>query len=415
VPQPNDLLRAARERTPSRRTPGCCMSREELAEAVVLWLSERDGRGRDYAFDAGHLGKIERGIVRRPSPHYVAALCAVLGATEAQLGFSPDGTPVRTPMPTEQPAVEAWELADALTRSTIGMTTLEHMERAALGYAARYPSAPPRSLLASVSGQMTRVSDALGGPQPVRVRRRCVALLGLLAGLAGNLCVDLGQEGRAGDFFDVGELAGQEAEDPDLVAWVLATRSIGPFFAGRYTAAAELLACAEEAARARSSARRRAWIAALRARAAAASGDRDQSLGALDRARQHIDAVDEPPTGTDFFDAPRLHGVAGSAFLLMADSRRAVPLLSQALNHRAAEDTKGRALLTLDLAQCHAAAREPEEAAQLAVTALEAARGTLVRPIVARAQAVHAELDQWRTLPPVRELKARMVELGRGQ
>jgi transcriptional regulator with XRE-family HTH domain len=78
-PQLNRLLRAARERSG--------LSRNALAEAVGLWLAERDPKGRDVAFDANHLGKIERGIVQRPRAPYVAALCAILGTTEANLGF----------------------------------------------------------------------------------------------------------------------------------------------------------------------------------------------------------------------------------------------------------------------------------------------------------------------------------------
>lgn len=89
TPDPNNLLRAARERTPSRRTPGIAMSREELADAVALWCAQHDPQHRTVAFDATHLSKIERGVVRRPRPHYLAALCAILGATETDLGFGP--------------------------------------------------------------------------------------------------------------------------------------------------------------------------------------------------------------------------------------------------------------------------------------------------------------------------------------
>jgi transcriptional regulator with XRE-family HTH domain len=78
-PQPNYRLRAARERAH--------LSRNRLAEAASLWLATRDPKGRDVAFDANHLGKIERGLITRPRDHYVAALCAVLKMTEAELGF----------------------------------------------------------------------------------------------------------------------------------------------------------------------------------------------------------------------------------------------------------------------------------------------------------------------------------------
>ena len=80
---PNPRLRAARE--------AAHLSRNALAEAVSLWLARRDPKGRDVPFDANHLGKIERGIIERPRAPYIAALCAILRTTEAELGFDHTG------------------------------------------------------------------------------------------------------------------------------------------------------------------------------------------------------------------------------------------------------------------------------------------------------------------------------------
>lgn len=322
--------------------------------------------------------------------------------------------PRRVDAATVSAPVQPWELADILTQATISATTLDHMERAMFSYATRYPSTPPALLLPAVSAPLPRLRDALNRPQPLQTRRRAVMLLGVLSGLAGNLWLDLGREDQATGFFDIGELAGHEAEDPDLMAWVLATRSIGPFFAGQHRDAADLLARAEDAAALRSSPRRRAWVAALRARAAAAVGDHHLSRAALERAHQHMAAVSEPPSGTEFFDAPRLDGVAGTTYLLMTDTHRAVPLLTQARDRRAPTDAKGRALVTLDLAECHAVDHEPEEAARLATYALDGVDGSMVAPIVTRARSLFARVDRWSELPAVRELDARMAELPRG-
>jgi hypothetical protein len=310
--------------------------------------------------------------------------------------------------------VQPWELADVLTQATISATTLDHMEQAVFSYATCYPSTPPAVLLPAVSAQLPRLHDALNRPQPLQTRRRTVTLLGVLSGLAGNLWLDLGQEGQAARFFDIGELAGHEAEDPDLVAWVLATRSIGPFFAGQHRHAADLLAKAEDAAAQRSSPRRRSWVAALRARAAAAVGDHHLSREALERAHQHMAAVSEPPSGTEFFDTPRLDGLAGTTYLLMSDTHQAVPLLTQARDRRAPTEAKCHALVTLDLAECHAVDDEPEEAARLAAHALDGVNGSMVAPIVTRARGLLARMDRWSELPVVRELNARLTELPRG-
>ncbi|MFC7614855.1 hypothetical protein ACFQV2_16375 [Actinokineospora soli] len=86
--EPNDLLRAARERQPSRRVPGDSMSRAELADAVAAWLWNSTGKRHDL--DVRTIARWERGAVRWPNSHYRAALRHVLGATDdTAWGFAP--------------------------------------------------------------------------------------------------------------------------------------------------------------------------------------------------------------------------------------------------------------------------------------------------------------------------------------
>jgi hypothetical protein len=131
---------------------------------------------------------------------------------------------------------------------------------------------------------------------------------------------------------------------------------------------------------------------------------------ALERAHRHMAAVSEPPSGTEFFDIPRLDGLAGTTYLLMSDTHQAVPPLTQARNRRAPTDAKGRALVTLDLAECHAVDDEPEEAARLAAHALDGVGGSMVAPIVTRARGLLVRLNRCSELPAVRELEARLAE-----
>ena len=70
--EPNEALRAARERMPSRLTPGEAMTRAELADAVNAWLWENTGRR--FELDDHLIGKWERGIVHYPIRQYRAAL-----------------------------------------------------------------------------------------------------------------------------------------------------------------------------------------------------------------------------------------------------------------------------------------------------------------------------------------------------
>jgi hypothetical protein len=94
VGEPNDALRAARERLPSRRAPGESLSRPELAEAISAWLWHNTGKR--YDLDHHLIGKWERGVVARPISPYRAALRAVLGVgSDVELGFVDRPDPVR--------------------------------------------------------------------------------------------------------------------------------------------------------------------------------------------------------------------------------------------------------------------------------------------------------------------------------
>lgn len=414
--EPNHLLRAARERRPSRLAPGAPMSRQELAQAVNQWLWTTTGQR--YEVDAHTIARWERGAVRWPQSQYRSALRHVLGLeTDADLGFRHAGSVLvglAAPQPPPAVGIEPWMLADTLTRSSIDGAALDHMGRAVYGLAQRYPSTPPHELWPTVSGLITRINEVLTHAQPQRVRRHAVALLGVLSGVAGNLWLDFNRRDQAAAYFDVAELAAREAESTDLAAWALATRSVDAFAAGDTATAASLLTRAEHEAE-ESSSRRRAWVSALRARASAACGDHTTAARSLETAYRHAEAITEPPSGTEFFDLPRLNGVAGTTYLLLRDTTRARPLLWDALQRRAPEDVKGRALLGLDLAECALLDGDPAEAGQGAVTALDWAGTALVEPILVRARALRAGVDQVAGARAVRELDARLLEAARGR
>jgi transcriptional regulator with XRE-family HTH domain len=345
------------------------------------------------------------------SAEYRRLFSEVYGMTEEALGFHDNAASPAEPS-LALDGLDAWDLADTLTRSSITLSTLAEMEQAVYGYAGRYPTTPPGELLPPVTRQMTRVRQVISEPQPLAVRRRSVALLGVLSGVAGQLAVDIGRQDYAEAMFRVGRLAADEADDHDLAAWIAATRGIGPFFAQQYATTADLLAAAERHAALASSRRRRAWIAALHARTLAAAGQHHEALSALDRADAHLDAAADPPNGTDFFDQHRLNGLAGECHLLLRDPPPAADYLGRALAGRAPTDAKGRALLTLDLAACRVVEDERDEAARLFGAALDLAHGALVRPILDRARAVRVGMAGWTPSQTLTDLDARLADAG---
>jgi transcriptional regulator with XRE-family HTH domain/tetratricopeptide (TPR) repeat protein len=400
-----------------RNAPGL-RSRELKAIRVAAGLKQAqllvrlEAAGRQLGIDVAPRTSLKRMVSgwengAPMSADYRRLFAAVYGVTEADLGFIPKADQPPTPLGADP---DPWELVDALTHSSIAPPTLAEMERTVLGYAHRYGSTPPAELYPLVSRQMTRMKDAISRPQPLAVRRQSVALLGVLSGVGGQLALDLHRPDRAEGMFSVGRLAATEAEDDDLAAWVAATQSIGPYFAQRYATAADLLAGADRLASRSSSLRRRAWIAAMHARALAAAGSRDQALTALTRAHHSIQDATDPAHGTDFFDAPRLDGITGSVYLLLRDPRAAEEFIRRSLAHRSPADAKGRALLTLDLAAARVLETEHDEAAHLIGSALDIAADAMVRPIIDRAHAVRRHMAGW-TGAPAAELDARLTAL----
>jgi transcriptional regulator with XRE-family HTH domain len=360
----------------------------------------------------GHISNLRNGKAR-PSPGLAAELDRYLGAggdlEDASLrsvsarSRGDAGTPEKRPRSAHLLDVgpQPWELADTLTRSSLSMTAVGFMEESITSLAARYPFTPPADLIPSVQNMLKAVNDALGRPQPLSVRARCVRLAGILCGVAGQLADDTARPDQSATWFNAAHVAADETGDPDLAAWLFALRSIGCHFRGEYELSAPLLDRATAAASS-STPRRQAWLATLSARSRAAvaaqHGDRIASKGevvrTLDDARRYLQAAG-PPSDTDFFDGPRLAGMAGGTMLLLGDTRAARTLIAEALAGRATGDAKGRALLTLDLAECMATEREPEQAADLCARAIGMTGGNVVLPVMTRAATVHSALQPW--------------------
>ncbi|MFC0527212.1 hypothetical protein [Phytohabitans kaempferiae] len=311
----------------------------------------------------------------------------------------------------DQADPDPWSLAAALTRSSIDAAIMDRFERLVLVQAMRYPSTPPTVMWPTIRQELQRAEAALAERQTLSIQRRLVNVIATLSGLAGNLSVDLGRQTRALEYFDVSRVAADEAGNNDLAAWSLALQSIDPFFRGYGDEAASLLDRATDLADSESSARRRAWIAALRARAHAAAGNATTAAGSLEAAYATIDQAEPRRNGTDFFDRDRLDGIAGTTYLLMRDTDRAMTLISAATERRPYADAKGRALLTLDMAACRLIDQEPDEVVALVADALDIADGQIVRPIMMRSRELRSRMGTWRDTAAVKALDARLATL----
>ncbi|MEU1284888.1 helix-turn-helix transcriptional regulator [Kitasatospora sp. NPDC005856] len=306
---------------------------------------------------------------------------------------------------------ETWEVLDMLSRTTASDAALSHLEAAVADTAFHYPSTPPAESVPTLQRQLVGVHEMLARPQSLAARRRGVRILAAVSGLLGLAHHDLGDRNRSDAHFHLGTIAAGEGEADDLIAWLLTMKSIVEYTAGRRDAAAGLLQ--QAALHAETAApRRRAWVAANLARVLAARGERTAALAELDQAAHHLDRADDAPGSLDFFDAPRLDGLAGEAYAYLGEHDAASTLLETAIQQRAATDVKGRAVLTLDLAEVRLAQGSLDAACALAHQALDVASGSVVQPIILRARAFERSVTPWAAERLVRELAARVRESG---
>jgi hypothetical protein len=386
------------------------MSREELADAVSMWIAQQDRKGREVAFDANHLGKMERGVVRRPRRHYIAGLCAVLGATEAELGFTPNSAPI-------QSSAEA--LADA-----IGVSGPHADVRPAYE--------PPRTTPAAVAairamshafqtadrrvgggvlyGTVVRYLNVEIGPRLLDPSGEAGSVLFAAASsvteIAGWMAHDGGHDDIARRHFDRAyRLASAAAEDA-LVANVCASMS---HLAGQLGQPADAVRIAEAGlSRARTSVgavRLIARLHAMRARGLATLGETIACVTALTDAEHVLAGVcdEQPAEWIAHFDDGSLASEAALCLRRLGDLTEAERQAHRVIALRSGDRVRSRAFGQLTLAGVLADAGRVDEAAQIGKAVCEVAPSLASARVRARLDRLGKTLETHRTVPEVND------------
>ncbi|MDX3000860.1 hypothetical protein PWY87_04190 [Kribbella solani] len=249
MPEPNELLRAARERTPSRIAPGEQMTRAELADAVCAWLWETTET--KYELDGHYIAKLERGAVRWPGAAYRSGLRHVLNvADDLELGFVPPGGPgVTDPEPGISSVID---LEDDLVRtgdesvaqlalaeeSNVGELTVEQLHADLLRITQNYLRTPTRPLYQRALAIRDRAFRLLTGRQSPHQSRGLYDAAGWALSLLGWIAVDLGRPDIAENHTRTAWACAEAADQDDLRAWVRATQHTIAFWQDDFDQAA---------------------------------------------------------------------------------------------------------------------------------------------------------------------------------
>jgi tetratricopeptide (TPR) repeat protein len=349
--EPNDRFRAARERTPSARLQGECLSRRELAQAVNAWLFATTGRV--YSLDAHYVARFERGAVRWPSADYRAALRHVLRAeSDEALDFYP--TPRGKARPGHAPRLPATAM------TTIhAMAQALHVADRKAGGGGLYETTV-RYLTAEIAPQLVNADPADSAA--------LFAAAGGLSDIAGWMAHDAGQDDRARQHFDRAFRFAKAADHPALIGSVCASLS---HLAGQYGRAADAERTAASgfthAAHSEDNGCLLARLHAMSARAHAMRGDKASCRTALRESEQALDtaAGERSAEWTAPFDHGSLAAEAALCLRQLGSLNAAEQHARQALSLRGDEHVRSRAFNRITLARILVDAGRSTEAATI--------------------------------------------------
>jgi hypothetical protein len=467
MPQPNQLLRAARHRLHSPGAPGASASRAEVAQAVNAWLWETTGR--QHALDAHYLAKLERGVARWPNAAYRAGLRHVLAAhDDAALGFTPHrrtaGDPVA--VPTSNPS--RWnpgpviEWAGAVTDHDLtppsrrnALTDAEMLVGAALTteiqpflwpvsfVADRYGSefTPPeldaaegfvqvlrswhsnhgalsRSAVVAQLGAHTR--RLRSAPQGAPETLRAFGIGAELADIVATMAWDASEHATAQRYFVLAAQLAHAAGADALAAVALASLARQCFDLGRTADGLEAIQLAQYGTRRTATSRLRAVLATREAWAYAQQGDTRAFHRAVGLAEDHhaegAHEIDARTPTTRSLDAAELAGIIGARYRDLAGheprhARTAQDYISRALVLRHPGRLRNRVFDLIGLARAHLISREPDRAAELIGQALPLAGAWVSGRVGLRLQDFQREATPFATVPAVRDAREAVAAL----
>ncbi|HZC40420.1 MAG TPA: XRE family transcriptional regulator [Streptosporangiaceae bacterium] len=265
---------------------------------------------------------------------------------------------------------------DALLTGTVSATMLDQWEETVCGYGRQYGTVPPVRLLCDVLLDFGDVRRMCERRQSLEFSERLYRLAAQLAGLAGMIMIDAGDQRLARSFFRTARAAADETGDRHLRGWVTVRQALVPLYYGDPAEAMALGQASADLAGAGSSVagvmartvRARA-LSRLAARRSDAPPGRTayRAMSLLGQAHDmlgQLAAADRGDTALGYTERQFLFH-EGDAMIMLRRHSAAEKALARALNLYSPAEVLDRSLVALGLAHCRLQANEPEEALRL--------------------------------------------------
>jgi hypothetical protein len=286
-------------------------------------------------------------------------------------------------------------------------TTVNVLESLALRYQGMYHSTPPAELMIPVTAHLEVVDELAKGVRGSE-QGRLLRNHSQVALLAGRLSFfDLHDPMAARGYYGMAMDSSREANEPLLSAAALGHMSFIPAANGGFGAAIDLLEGAGK--HAAKTTVLPSWLGAVESEIRAKAGDARASLQAIDRAERALAPALEVPTWMDYYDATRLKGFKGFAYLAAGQPEEARTVLHDALSMLDGGAVKQRAVFLADLATTYVHDGEVDKGCELAgeaaVTLSKAGYATSAE----RLHDFRALVRPWQDRSSVKELDERLA------
>jgi hypothetical protein len=456
----NELLRAARERIPSKARPGNAMTRRELATAVNAYVAEHHSTVKGAPLDHRTIGAYENGYYRWPGDHIREAFRELLGVeTDVELGFyswwgrterkltdaqGRDHHPATTPLiqvcrpdgdsapgsaarrrpgeygvgPDLGPDASGTAVAASLNvrapiPTRVGWTEVDQVRAATSALAASENLFGGGLACEAAAGQLRWAARLLDARTDDATRRGLTEAVGNLAAVVAFSAFDIGDQPTAARCFRFALSCADEAGSWSLRAATLADMARQAAYVGDLDEALSLIEFAQVRAD-RLSATGRAMVGTVRARLLAVWGRHVEASDDVKRADEHFsqhDAAADPPWLVYYDDAEHQGSTARALTphaLAEGDPGDAAVRLEAAVRLHSDAYPRSRAFSRTRLATLTMAAGDPRQAAQLGGQALRDAAGLHSGRMAGELGALYRASEQHTSIPDVAELRHRL-------
>jgi len=395
MPEPNNLLRQARLRTPSPSGSGRHLSRQELADLVNAYLFNQTGRS--HTLDANYIGKLERGQFRWPQISYREACRAVFDvATDGELGFYVTRRQADMPIDVNRKefsrqssvatagllaSLPVFDVAPAVSRprpSKVGRTDVEQVNAMTQVFASWDNAHGGGLAREAVYAQLRWSARLLKAACPDKLREELFAAVGGLAGVAGFIAFDAFAHDEARRVFRFALECAESSGDWQLRAMLLSDMARQEMWCGDPDTGlthVELALVRPD----RLTPTERAMLHTVRARALAKLGrhraqDALKAVGAADEEFAKSVSLNAPPWMA-FYDEAQHNGDTAHALFDMAvvgHRTEAGARFAYAVKNHSSEFARSRAISQTKLASLTMATGDPRRATVFGHCALDA-------------------------------------------